>query len=436
MASLRRRLRARLHKEEGSLLIEVLVSASILLTVAAGVVLALQTAQAQSSIQRSKALATDVAQNALDEIRARDFNALRGLNESGTVTEGGVAFNVVSRATPVAQNDAPSGCSTNRSRDYYSVKTTVTWAEMGNRKPVVLDTLVAAPVGAGGGIIAAVTGATGQAIPNIPLLLSSGGGSATTDASGCARWDQVAAGSGYGITGSVAGYVEPDGTQDIAISGITIAAEDTAQQTIAYDRGGSINVTFQERRFGSASAQSVSGTLPDSVTATNASSTVVKGSPTVSGATGTYGLFYPYTSSYQVYADTCPAAMPPPSVVTSGRPTAIVPAGGSVNATLELPSLGLRFTNNGTPPTATNGITVRVKTTCGTIITSRTVRTSADATLTNPGLPYGTGMTVCAQNSANTMRAVVNNVSNTTYAAPTLTSTEVRLTTTGSTCPF
>ena len=157
MASLRR-LRRRLASEGGSLLIEVLVSASILLTVSAGVVLVLMTSHAQSALQRSKALATDVAQTKLDGLRAIGYNDLRPLSETTTVTEGGIDFTVVSTATPVSQTDAPTGCLTSRARDYMSLKTTVTWAEMGPRKPVVLQTMVAAPIGAGGGLVVSVTG--------------------------------------------------------------------------------------------------------------------------------------------------------------------------------------------------------------------------------------------------------------------------------------
>ena len=91
MASLRR-LRRRLASEGGSLLVEVLVSASILLTVGAGVVLVLMTSDAQSSLQRSKALATDVAQNKLDALRAIGYNDLRPracFNRAHAVRDGG-----------------------------------------------------------------------------------------------------------------------------------------------------------------------------------------------------------------------------------------------------------------------------------------------------------------------------------------------------------
>jgi type II secretory pathway pseudopilin PulG len=432
LRSLRRRLAS---DEQGSLLIEVLVSASILLTVAAGVVLVLQTAHAQSGLQRAKALATDVAQNKLDEIRARDYNTLRALNEETTADEGGMRFSVATRVTPVAQTDAPGGCSTSRARDYYSVKTTVSWNKMGNRKPVVLDTLVAAPIGAGGGLVVTVTGGSGQPTPNIPLSLSSGGGTATTDVSGCARWDAVSVGTGYGLSGSVPGYVKPDGEQDIAVGGISIVAEDTARQTIAYDRAGTIKVQFKERPSGSAGAIDVPSPslLPDGVTLFNASARVVReAAQSQSGAIGTWGPFYPFSSSYQVYADTCTAAQPGAGAPLSGRASGIVPAGGSVNAILELPSLGLRFTNNGTAPAA-GGITVGIKTACGTVFT-RTVK--ADGTLANPGLPYSTNLTVCARNAGDTMRIVRTGLTNTAYAAPSGASTEVRLTTSGTTCPF
>jgi hypothetical protein len=86
----------------------------------------------------------------------------------------------------------------------------------------------------------------------------------------------------------------------------------------------------------------------------------------------------------------------------------------------------------------TNGATattkVAVKTACGTIIGPRAI--VADGTLKNPGLPYGTGFTVCAVDG--TKKAVATSVSNTNYAnAPLVTTpTTLALSTTGATCPF
>ena len=430
MASLRR-LRRRLASEGGSLLIEVLVSASILLTVSAGVVLVLMTSHAQSALQRSKALATDVAQTKLDGLRAIGYNDLRPLSETTTVTEGGMDFTVVSVATPVSQTDAPTGCLTSRARDYMSLKTTVTWAEMGPRKPVVLQTMVAAPIGAGGGLVVSVQGATGQAVPNIPITLSSGGGSATTDASGCARWDAVSAGSGYSLSASVPGYVQPNGEQDVSITGLNIAAEETAQKSFAYDRGGSVRLQFQQKTTGASTWTNVdSDALPADVVLA-ASSNVTKPVTPVSGAVGSAGLFYPYPSTaYSVYADKCTAAKP-----ATGSPstTSLIPAGGTAPSVtgslpLQLPNLNVRVLNGNTGSTK-----IWVKTACGTIIGPRAI--VADGTMKNPGLPYGTGFTVCAVDGT---KKVSRTVDNTSYNAPSATTTNILTLplVSGGSCPF
>ncbi len=417
------------------MLIEVLVSASILLTVSAGVVLVLLTSQAQSSLQRSKALATDVAQTKLDALRAVGYNNLRPLNETSTVSEGGVTFTVVSTATPVAQTDAPTGCLTSRARDYMSLTTTVSWAEMGARKPVVLQTMVAAPVGAGGGLVVSVTGATGQPISGIPVSLSPGGGAATSDATGCARWDAVSAGSGYALTASVPGYVQPNGDQDVNITGLNIAAEQTAQKSFAYDRGGSVRIRFRQKTTAVPAGANVDAdALPGSVTMATSDSIVRTVDP-VAAAPGIgtpQGLFYPYTSTaYSIYADTCTGAKPS---ATSPASSTLIPAGGTApSATgyvdLQLPSLNVKVTNGATATTR-----VAVKTACGTIIGPRAIVT--DGSLKNPGLPYGTGFTVCAVDG--TKKAVATNVANTNYTnAPLVTTpTTLALSTTGGTCPF
>ena len=437
------RLRRRLASEQGSFLIEALVTAAILLTAGAGVVLALQTAHAQTGLQRAKAVATDVAQTKLDELRSRAYNTLRPLNETATVTQDGITFTVVSTATPVAQTGAPSGCNNQRARDYMSLKTTVTWPKMGTRRPVVLDTLIAAPVGAGGGLVVSVTGGAGQGVQGIPLALSSGGGSATTDSGGCARWDAVSAGTGYALTTSVNGYVEPDGTQDVSITGINIVAEDTAQESFAYDLGGTVAVRFQQRLASSTSPSDVPNALiPSGVTLTNGSlpAGVTKAFTSISGATGTAGLFYPFPSSYGISVDSCTAAQPTGTgLPTAAYPSVTVPRGGSVSTTLELPSLNLRLTNNGTT-TLPSDIVVRIQTACGTIITNRTIDTTT-RTLANPGLPWGSGYDVCVSSASANRRARTgtSGMDNKTYAAPGgtgVTTLDMTAPTLSNACPF
>ena len=430
MASLRR-LRRRLASEGGSLLVEVLVSASILLTVGAGVVLVLMTSDAQSSLQRSKALATDVAQNKLDALRAIGYNDLRPLSETVTVNEGGVDFTVVSTATPVAQTDAPTGCLTSRARDYMSLKASVTWAEMGTRKPVVLQTKVAAPIGAGGGLVVSVTGALGQAVPNIPITLSSGGGAASTDATGCARWDAVSAGSGYSLSASVPGYVQPNGQQDVNITGLNIAAEETAQKSFAYDRGGSVRLQFLQKTVAAPLGTPVDADALPADVVLAASNSITKPVTPVSGAVGSAGLFYPYpATAYSVYADNCTAAKP---AATAPVTTTLITAGGTMptattSLPLQLPNLNVRVVNGNTGTTK-----IWVKTACGTIIGPRAI--VADGTMKNPGLPYGTGFTVCAVDGS---KKVSRTVDNTTYTAPSATTTNILTVplVNGGTCPF
>jgi hypothetical protein len=420
-----RRLRRRLASEEGSFLIEALVTAAILLTVSAGVVLALQTAHAQSGLQRAKAIATDVAQTKLDELRSRAYNSLRPLNETDTLDRGGIRFTVVSTASTVAQTGAPSGCNNQRARDYMSLKTTVTWPRMGQRKPVVLDTLVAAPVGAGGGLIVNVTGGAGQGVPGIPLLLSSGAGSATTDAGGCARWDAVSAGTGYSLTTSVNEYVQPNGEQDVAITGINIVAEETAQESFAYDRGGSASINFRQRNSTNTLVDVASTALPKDVVLSNASTTVTKPVAAVSGAIGRAGLFFPYPSSaYAAYADKCTAAMPP-----SNTASIVVTAGAeSPTVDLVLPSLNVKATNNSGATLSTDYL--RIRTDCGTIY-ERPLRVS-DGLLADPGLPYGTNFTVCAVSPSTNRRGMSTGVSNASYAAPGTSPTTINMTSSGS----
>jgi hypothetical protein len=176
------------------------------------------------------------------------------------------------------------------------------------------------------------------------------------------------------------------------------------------------------------------GSVPAKVTLTT-SDTIVRdvAADTAQAGYGVpQGLLYPYPSTaYAVYADTCASAKPSAS---SPATSTLIPAGGTApsatgSVDLQLPSLNVKVTNGATATTK-----VAVKTACGTIIGPRAI--VADGTLKNPGLPYGTGFTVCAVDG--TKKAVATSVSNTNYAnAPLVTTpTTLALSTTGATCPF
>jgi hypothetical protein len=111
---------------------------------------------------------------------------------------------------------------------------------------------------------------------------------------------------------------------------------------------------------------------------------------------------------------------------------AVARTGGNPYTVL-LPSLNLKVTlNGGAAPAST---TVRVLTACNTQITGLGLKAS-DGTLTNPGMPYGTGFKVCATDGAGN-RGVLNNVANQTYAQPLATTpATLNMTGSGAACPF
>ena len=241
-------------------------------------------------MQRSKALAADVAQTKLDQLRSVAYNDLRPLNTTDTVTEGGIPFTVVSTASAVSQTSAPTGCSNSRARDY-----------VGPEEPGDVGRDGRAQAGRAADVDRGPRrgrrwsrgqrerAAQGQNVPNIPLSLASGSvsaGNATTDASGCARWDAVNAGSGYALTGAVPGYVQPNGENAVSITGINIAAEDAAEKSFAYDRGGAVRVRFRQKRSDSDTIVNVDpGFIPHDLSGCRRATR----SPSRSSAVGTSG---------------------------------------------------------------------------------------------------------------------------------------------------
>jgi hypothetical protein len=218
----------------------------------------------------------------------------------------------------------------------------------------------------------------------------------------------------------------------VNITGVNIAAEQTAQKSFAYDRGGSVRLQFRQKTTAAPTGADLEASAIPQDVSLAASDTITKPVTPVSGAIGSAGLFYPYPSTaYSIYADNCTAAKPGTGAPAS--PTTLITAGGTMpSATgatqLQLPNLNVRVLNGNTVTT-----TVWVKTACGTIYKSRAI--VSDGTLKNPGLPYGTGFKVCAVDGS---RIASGTFDNTSYNAPSAASTNLLTLplVSGGSCPF
>ena len=136
-----------LRNERGTSLIEVIVAAAMLLVVAGAVTGLVDAATRDSGQTRVQAVAFDLAQSEMEELRSRRFDQLVGLDTTQATTSGGIDFQVQKQTQWSAAGGGPGswGCATNtRTARTMQVTTTVTWNEM-KRDPVRITSLVAAP---------------------------------------------------------------------------------------------------------------------------------------------------------------------------------------------------------------------------------------------------------------------------------------------------
>lgn len=390
----RERLAGSVHDERGSFLVEVMVSAAIVLVVGLGVLRMVDRTTELSGQQRTQAVAGNVAQVELDTVKAFPLSQLSNLRRATARTVGGVHYDITTRADWVNDTSMTPNCSTpGATADYLRVRTTVTHAGIGSRRPAVLDTIVTPRVrafGADQGSLAIlVSDSAGHPVPGLSLGLVGPSTNLTepTNDNGCVVWGYLMAGSGYSVSFSRLGWVNPDGTS--AGGGpVGIVGDATTNANYEFDRGGAIRTTFTTKHPG----RGIIPTKPQHARVENSGGGGFSKDYDVGMSssldTTASGLLFPFANPYAVYADTCSSAKPP-------TPTSVAVApGGTVQAAdVQLPALNITVKEDGANVA---NATVRVITQCGSTYTRET---DLNGLIEDPGFPYATaGMTLCATN--------------------------------------
>ena len=410
-------LRGLCRAQDGSFLVEAMVSAVILVIVGLGVLEAIDRSAKLGGEQKYQAVAGNVAQTELEQIRALPLSEQSNLRRSMPRTVGGIEYTVTSRADWVDDTSGDPDCTTSgSSADYLKVATVVTWPQMGTRKPVKLESVVTPGVRAfgenQGSLAVHVTDRNGDPVSGLQIALT---GPATlsdpTSANGCVLWGYLDAGSGYAIGFSNPDYVMPDGSQ-VADEPVAVVGDQTSNVAYQYDRGGELRATFVTKRTRTSTAIA---TNPKFAHATHSGGGGVSVPLPVSGDVATSGLLFPFTSAYTVHADTCAAAEVPtvpetPVPETPAAPSAVTglvtPGATTATSTVRLPSPNIRVTRDGAPLV---GATVRVTTPCATVYRRTTI---TNGVLDDPGFPYVTSLAICVSDGT---RQVETTRSNTNF---------------------
>jgi Tfp pilus assembly protein PilV len=412
--------------EEGFVLIEVLISAVIVLGVS-GAVFGLLTATAHSSAEeRHRSEAYAVAQEDQARLRSLRVPTLDRLSQTKTVTLNGTPFTVESSGVFVNDKTGTASCGQETSSaDYVKITSTVAWPSTGVHAPVTIQSIVTPPNGAldptHGTLTIFAEGANGAPMPGIGLSGTGAGTfSGSTDAEGCAMFPDQASGN-YTLTPSASGLVEKDGNVP-GPQTVGVIAGSTSTLTLRYDRPGSIPIKFTTLVGGKLVASTA-----DSAVVFNSEMSSAKtfypaggsaGGPRLASITAT--PLFPFTSPDTAYAGACASNNPNPKGETSPPAAAamasvIVPAGGTASpgAEIQLPALNLSVWSG--PSSSSPGsklanahVTVSDET-C--VVSGKAVKRTftttstgllanpASPTVPDPGLPWGT-YEVCADNGS------------------------------------
>jgi hypothetical protein len=285
---------------------------------------------------------------------------LANLNQTRTVTVGGTKFTINSRGDFISDATGTATCTPgSASADYIKTTTTVTWGTMGERPPILSESIVAPPAGSiapnRGALAIQVNNSRNVGLSGVGLSGSGAGSfSGSTGPTGCVIFGDLPAGN-YQLTPSAFDLVDRDGNTPSAQSTSVIGGS-TNTVALQFDDPGSLNVTFKTMIAGN-----LVPSQADSVVVFNTGMTAAKAFGTAGNRLDsvTADPLFPFTSPDTVYAGTCEGDNPNPTNQTNppsapAMASVVVPQGDSADAVVQLPALfltvwsGSSSTNKGT----------------------------------------------------------------------------------------
>lgn len=394
-----RHLVKRIEDERGSILIEVLVSAIMLVITAVGVFSAFEAGTRASAEERHRAQAEGLAQADIARLRTMRISDLSNLLETKTAVVEGDEYTVKSIAAYQTDKASTASCKPGEaSADYVEIRSEVTWPSIGSRSPVVEQSLVAPPNGSvsakSGSLAVQIENAENKGVAGVVL---NGAGAGTfageTGPTGCVIFGDLPAGN-YMLTLSGAGLVDKEG-EPPEPQETSVVEESTNTLGLQYDFGGTIEAEFETFASGVAVPSRA-----ESIVIYNSgmhTSKVFGTSGTAQEEVSATPLF-PFVSAYSVYAGSCTANNPASGEISPEGAVgeAIVSAKATTPVTIHLPPLNLTAWSGATneeagEPIAGAHVTV-TDTRCGEMgnEVKRTYATDSEGHLPDPGLPFST----------------------------------------------
>lgn len=337
------------------MMIEVLMSAIVMLIVSAGIFGLLQATAHSSTEDRHRSEAYSVAQEDQARLRSKRLASLNALNEYRTVTLNGNKFSIHSTGTFVNDLTGTTSCSAaETTADYVKISTEVTWPRMQGAKPAMLESIVAPSKSLSldpfsGTLTITARNAQGVVLPGVNLV---GTGPAPfnseTNALGCALFN-LPEGT-YTMVPSGVNLVDKDGLPPAAMP-VSVIPGKTSSYTIEYDHPGTIPVTFETLSEGKLVAAKADSIFVYQTGMSNARIFTTTGSVRESAVNAT--PLYPFVSPYTIYAGSCTANNPNAEGKGAAGVANVSVLSGETkllgSAKVQIPALNLTVKNGATP---------------------------------------------------------------------------------------
>jgi type II secretory pathway pseudopilin PulG len=404
--SIIRRLRARLSpkSEEGSLLIEVLIGAVLVTSIAGAVLTGLAGAEDTGSRNKARTESAALAQQDQERMRAMAVDDLSNYHASRSVDVAGAPYTVVSDSEWVRDSSGVVSCTNDASQAQYMKITTTVNSTLNQDTPLRQTSLVSPPRGTfsvtSGTAAVQVVDRDQLPLENVRVDMSGPQTlSDVTNSLGCVVFGFIPEGP-WSLQISSLGLVGWDGTSPYA-SDVGVVGGATVLKKIELDQPSSITTAF-DTKVGNAApvaARSKNKSVSNSKLPSPGAKVYSVSSPAL---TITANSLFPFADGYGVYAGGCVANNPTlydnDYFSTVGTASFVVtnPGAGS-NVTARMPAIDLTATNAaGTALQNARVFVTAADTPCANTFAMQL--TNVSGKLPEPGFPFGK-YTVCVDDN-------------------------------------
>jgi Tfp pilus assembly protein PilV len=403
------RARRKLASQEGFALVEVMISAAVLVILVLGTLAAVDAVTGTAGANKARTIAATLAERDQEDLRGLRTVELDKLDAlipaPRTVTVGKVVYTVTSDAqwvTDVGGSDISCALASGAG-SYLRITSTVTSPMTGKKvKPVVISSIVAPQPGSGQ-LAARVTDAKGLPVQNLPVqAIGPTSSTKSTNAAGCAVFGSVDSGA-YQIKLDSAGWVDPEGNQAV-IQDTTVEGGSLTLVELVYDQAATLNVNLQTKVLAAVPQADDSYGIMAVQTGMQTGSRLFpeNGVPPTVPATpsASYQLthLFPFPEAYKIYSGRCAEADPfayvPTYFDTNPMAAPVLVKGTTTTINILEPNINLTMKrSSAVRPTANVYATSQDADCPGEIFMGVT---NALGQVPKPGLPFG-NYDVCAE---------------------------------------